>query len=45
MHSGLLGAQNRKKIKKDTEVARKSLLSEIDDFANQISQKILGRAV
>jgi len=37
--------QIREQIKKDTEVARKSLLSEIDDFANQISQKILGRAV
>jgi F-type H+-transporting ATPase subunit b len=38
-------AQIREQIKKDAEVARKSLLSEIDDFANQISQKILGRAV
>ena len=37
--------QIREQIKKDTEVARVSLLSEIDDFANQISQKILGRAV
>ena len=33
------------KIKKDAEVARESLQAEIDDFANQISQKILGRAV
>ena len=38
-------AQIRDQIKKDAEVARKSLQSEIDDFANQISQKILGRAV
>jgi F-type H+-transporting ATPase subunit b len=37
--------QVREQIKKDAEVARKSLQSEIDDFANQISQKILGRAV
>lgn len=37
--------QIREQIKKDAEVARVSLLSEIDDFANQISQKILGRAV
>jgi F-type H+-transporting ATPase subunit b len=35
----------REQIKKDAEVARQSLQSEIDDFANQISQKILGRAV
>jgi F-type H+-transporting ATPase subunit b len=35
----------RGQIKKDAEAARKSLQSEIDDFANQISQKILGRAV
>jgi F-type H+-transporting ATPase subunit b len=33
------------KIKKDAEVARESLQAEIDDFANRISQKILGRAV
>ena len=38
-------AQIRDQITKDTEVARKSLQSEIDEFANQISQKILGRAV
>ena len=37
--------QIREQIKKDAEVARQSLQSEIDDFANQISQKILGRAV
>ena len=37
--------QIREQIKKDAEVARESLQSEIDDFANQISQKILGRAV
>ena len=35
----------RGQIKKDVEAARESLQSEIDDFANQISQKILGRAV
>jgi F-type H+-transporting ATPase subunit b len=38
-------AQIREQIKKDAEVARQSLQSEIDDFADQISQKILGRAV
>ena len=38
-------AQIREQIKKDAEVARESLQSEIDDFANQISRKILGRAV
>ena len=38
-------AQIREQIKNDAEVARQSLQSEIDDFANQISQKILGRAV
>ena len=37
--------QIREQIKKDAEVARQSLQSEIDDFANQISHKILGRAV
>jgi F-type H+-transporting ATPase subunit b len=37
--------QIREKIKKDAEVARESLQTEIDDFANQISQKILGREV
>ena len=38
-------AQIREQIKKDTEVARDSLQKEIDTFANQISEKILGRAV
>ena len=37
--------QIREQIKKDAEVARESLQTEIDDFANQISQKILGRAI
>jgi F-type H+-transporting ATPase subunit b len=37
--------QIREQVKKDAEVARQSLQSEIDDFADQISQKILGRAV
>ena len=37
--------QIREKIKKDAEVARESLQAEVDDFANQISQKILGRTV
>ena len=37
--------QIRDQIKKDAEVARVSLQAQIDDFANQISQKILGRAV
>ena len=37
--------QIRDQIKKDAEVARESLQAQIDDFANQISQKILGRAV
>ena len=37
--------QIREQIKKDAEVARERLQTEIDDFANQISQKILGRAV
>ena len=38
-------AQIREKIRQDVEVARESLQKEIDDFANQISQKILGRTV
>jgi F-type H+-transporting ATPase subunit b len=38
-------SQIREKIKKDAEVARESLQAEVNDFANQISQKILGRAV
>ena len=37
--------QIREKIKKDAEVARESLQAQVDDFANQISQKILGRTV
>jgi len=37
--------QIREKIKQDAQVARESLQKEIDDFANQISQKILGRTV
>ena len=37
--------QIRDQIKKDAEVARESLQAQIGDFANQISQKILGRAV
>jgi F-type H+-transporting ATPase subunit b len=37
--------QIREQIKNDAEVARESLQLEIDGFANQISQKILGRAV
>lgn len=32
------------KIKKESEVARQSLRKEVDKFANQICQKILGRA-
>ena len=38
-------AQIREKIKKESEVARKSLQKEVDTFANQITQKILGRTV
>ena len=38
-------AEIRDQIKKDAEVARESLQAQIGDFANQISQKILGRAV
>jgi F-type H+-transporting ATPase subunit b len=37
--------QVREQIKKDAEAARERLQAEIDDFANQISQKILGRAI
>jgi len=37
--------QIRDQIKKDAETARESLRAQIGDFANQISQKILGRAV
>jgi F-type H+-transporting ATPase subunit b len=38
-------AEIRGKIKKEAEVARESLQKEIDNFANQICQKIIGRAV
>ena len=38
-------AEIRRKIINETEVARESLQKEIDNFANQIFQKILGRAV
>ncbi len=38
-------AQVRQKVKQEAEVARKSLQKEIDDFADQISEKILGRTV
>ena len=37
--------QVREKIKKDAGIARESLQKEVDNFANQICQKILGRAV
>ncbi len=37
-------AQIREQIKKDTAVARESLQKEIENFANQIGEKILGRA-
>ena len=37
--------QIREKIIKETETARKSLQKEVNSFANQICQKILGRAV
>ena len=36
--------QIREKIAKDAEIARESLQKEVDDFADQITQKILGRA-
>ncbi len=38
-------AEIRQKVKKDAEIARESLRKEINSFANQICQKILGRAV
>jgi len=38
-------AELREKIKKDAGMVRESLEREIGDFARQISQKILGRAV
>ena len=37
--------QIREKIKKEAGVARDSLQKEVDSFADQISEKILGRAV
>ena len=38
-------SQVRAQIAKDVEVARKSLLKEVDSFAENIGEKILGRAV
>ncbi len=38
-------SQVRDKIKKEAEIAKESLQKEVDNFANQICQKILGRAV
>ena len=38
-------AEIRKKIENEAEIARESLQKEIDNFADQICQKILGRAV
>ena len=38
-------AQIREQIIKDTEVAREGLQKEIENFANQIGEKILGRVV
>ncbi len=38
-------AEVRAKIKRDVEVARDSLQNKVDEFANDISQKILGRTV
>ena len=35
----------KEKIAKDTETVRKTLQQEVDDFANTISERILGRAV
>ncbi len=35
----------KEKIKNDAEEVRNSLLKEIDEFANEIGRKILGRAV
>jgi F-type H+-transporting ATPase subunit b len=37
-------AEVREKVAKDAESVRASLLKELDDIANAISQKILGRA-
>ena len=36
-------AEVRAKIKNDAEVVRESLQKEVDNFADQICQKILGR--
>ena len=38
-------SETRAKIAADSQTAREALRKEIDDFANQISQKILGRTV
>jgi F-type H+-transporting ATPase subunit b len=38
-------AEIRKKIETEAEIARKRLQKEVDNFADQICQKILGRAV
>ena len=38
-------AEVREKIKSEAEVAREALQNEVDNFANLICQKILGRAV
>ncbi|AOY57982.1 MULTISPECIES: ATP synthase F0 subunit B [Desulfococcus] len=38
-------AKIREKIAKDAEEVRQSLLQEVDKFANDIGEKILGRAV
>jgi hypothetical protein len=38
-------AEIRKKIAKDTEAARVSLQEKVDEFADDICQKILGRTV
>ena len=38
-------AEVHDKIKKEAEVVRESLQKEVDNFANQLCQKILGRAV
>ena len=38
-------AKMREKIAKDAEEVRQSLLQEVDKFANDIGEKILGRAV
>ena len=35
----------REKIARETETVQSALQQEVDDFANQISQKLLGRAI